>query len=64
MVTLFFDAEWITLEPNKEKRNKRKKKTKKPKKGKKKEIFPHLDSNPGPTDYQSSALPIELSHHI
>ena len=55
-VTLFFDAEWITLEPNKEKRKKQK-----PKKDKK-EIFPHQDSNSGPTNYQSSALPIELSH--
>ena len=36
-LTLFFDAEWITLDPNKEKRTKKKKRGKKKKKIK---IFP------------------------
>ena len=39
-LTLFFDAEWITLDPNKEKRTKKKKKGKKEKKEKRKKIFP------------------------
>ena len=42
----------------KQKQKKEKTKTKKDKK----EIFPHQDSNSGPTNYQSSALPIELSY--
>ena len=45
-VTLFFDAEWITLEPNKEKRNKRKKKTKNKKKDKKKRNLPSSGFEP------------------
>ena len=54
----------LPLSQTKKKEIKERKKQKTKKKIKKKEIFPHLDSNPGPTDYQSSALPIELSHHI
>ena len=52
--------------PGAKQRKKRQKNEKKQKqtKKKKKEIFPPLNSNPGPTDYQSSALPIELFHHI
>ena len=45
-VTLFFDAEWITLEPNKEKRNKKKEKKNKNQKKIKKNL-PSLGFEPG-----------------
>ena len=47
----------------KQRKKKQKTKKEKTKKKDKTKIFPHQGSNPGPTDYQSSALPTELSHH-